>query len=217
MEECIRGNLPMEERNLKRIHERTLGRKKESLQQEIFHLNPLSSTCRDEDSVLDQLEQAICQKNNEGEVIGGVLFQLTTENYFRSKQKCEEAMREAIKSSAIHRKCHEAFINSQPLDIRGQIQEIDEQYHKKAVGPAVSEVLEKGHRELNELGNVLKRIPGSPAEIRVIGQGPDQVKLSWQPPKENPQATECYAVWKREKGRQWERVRETKKKCYYSN
>ena len=211
MEECLTGNLPMEERNLKRIHEQTLSRKRKSLQKEIYHLNPLSSTSEGEDPVLGQLEQAICQTNNEGQVIGGVLFQFTSQNYFRSKQKCEDVLREAIENSAIHKKCHEAFINSQPLDINRQIQEIDEQYHKRAVGPAVSEVLEMGHRELNELGNVLNRIPGPPAEVRVIGQGPDQVKLSWQPPKENPQATECYVVWKREKGREWERVRATKK------
>ena len=35
MEECLGGNLPMEKRNLMRIHEQILSRKRESLQQEI--------------------------------------------------------------------------------------------------------------------------------------------------------------------------------------
>ena len=32
-----------------------------------------------------------------------------------------------------------------------------------------------------------------------------------QPPEKNPEAAESYEVWRREEGKQWERVRETKK------
>ncbi len=32
-----------------------------------------------------------------------------------------------------------------------------------------------------------------------------------QPPEKNPEAAESYVVWKQEEGKQWERVRETKK------
>ena len=144
-------------------------------------------------------------------MIGGVLFQFTTQNYSKSKQQCEEVLMEAVKSSGIHKKCQEAFINSQPLDIMAEIQEIDRQYHRQAVGPAAIEVLEKGHRELNQLGDSLKRIPGPPREVRSIGWGPDRVKLSWQPPEKNPEAAESYVVWKQEEGKQWERVKETKR------
>ncbi len=108
MEECLGDNLPMEERNLMRIHQQTLSRKRESLQQEIRRLKPLSSTSGDKHPVLSQLEQAISQTNEGGEVIGGVLFR-------------------------------------------------------------------------------------------------------WQPPEKNPEAAESYVVWKQEEGKQWERVRETKK------
>ncbi len=211
MEECLGDNLPMEERNLMRIHQQTLSRKRESLQLEIRRLKPLSSTSGDKDPVLSQLEQAISQTNKGGDVIGGVLFQFTTHNYSKSKQQCEEVLMEAVKSSGIHKKCQEAFINSQPLDIMAEIQEIDRQYHRQAVGPAASEVLEKGHRELNQLGDSLKRIPGPPGKVVIIGRGSDRVKLSWQPPEKNPEAAESYVVWKQEEGKQWERVRETKK------
>ncbi len=211
MEECLGGNLPMEERNLMRIHEQTLSRKRESLQQEICRLKPLSSTPGDKDPILSQLEQAISQTNEGGEVIGGVLFQFTTHNYSKSKQQCEEVLMEAVKSSGIRKKCQEAFINSHPLDIMAEIWDIHTQYCKQAVGPAAGKVLKKGHRELNQLGDSLKRIPGPPREMRDIGRGSDRVKLSWQPPEKNPEAAESYVVWKQEEGMQWERVRETKK------
>ncbi len=128
-----------------------------------------------------------------------------------TKQQCEEVLMESVKSSGIHQKCEEAFINSHPLEMMAEIQEIDEQCHRQAVGPAASEVLEKGRRELNQLGDLLKRIPGPPGEVEIIGEGPDQVKLSWQPPEKNSEAAERYMVWKQEEGEQWERVRETKR------
>ena len=77
-------------------------------------------------------------------------------------------------------------MNSHPLDIMAEIREIDEQYHRQAVGLAASEVLEKGRKEVDQLGDSLKRIPGPPGEVRVIGWGPDGVKLRWQPPVKNP-------------------------------
>ncbi len=77
MEECLGDNLPVEEKNLMRIHEQTLSRKRESLEQEIHRLKPLSSTSGDKDPVLSELEQAINQMNGRDEVIGGILFQFT--------------------------------------------------------------------------------------------------------------------------------------------
>ena len=211
MEESLGDNLPMEERNLMRIHEQILNRKRKSLQQEICRLKPLSSTSRDKDSALSQLEQAISHTNTGSEVIGGILFQFTTQNYSKSKQQCEEVLMEAVKDSGIHKKCQEAFSNSEPLDIMAEIQEIDDQYHRQAVRPAASEALEKGHRELRQLEDLLKRIPGPPSEVKIIGQAFDRVKLSWEPPLKNPEAAEWYVVWKQEEGGQWEKVRETRK------
>ena len=58
----------------------------------------------------------------------------------------------------------------------------------QAVVPAAAgEVLKKGHRELNQLGASLKRIPGPPSEVVVMGKGSDQVKLNWQPPEKTLQ------------------------------
>ena len=211
METSLRGNLPMEESNLTRLHQQTLNRKRESLQQETRRLDPLSIICGDSESVLSRLEQAIVQRSAEGNVVGGVLFQFTTQNYSTSKQQCEEVFRELVKSSRVQEKCQKAVKNSDPLNIGIEIEKIDEDYHRKAVGPAAREVLEKGHRELNQLEDMLNRIPGPPENVKYIGWGPDRIKLAWDPPLTNPEAAESYVVWKREKGKTWERVRETKK------
>ena len=210
MEASLRGNLPMEESNLTRLHQQTLNRKRESLQQEMRRLDPLSIISGDGESVLSRLEQAIVQRSVEGKVVGGVLFQFTTQNYSTSKQQCEELLKKLVKSSEIHNNCNAAFMESRPLDINAEIQVIDEAYASQAVGPAACEVLEKGHVELNALGDSLKKIPGPPRHITAIGTGSDRIKLGWEPPVQNPGAVESYIVWKREEGNAWEKFRDTK-------
>ena len=144
-------------------------------------------------------------------MVGGVLFQFTTQNYSTSKQQCEEVFKKLVESSGIDKKCNAAFMESQPLDISRQIQEIDKAYVSQAVGPAAGEVLEKGHVELSALGDLLKQIPGPPQDVKIIGEGSDRLKLGWKPPLQNPGAVESYVVWKRKEGNAWEKVRETKR------
>ena len=213
MEAYLRSHPPMDEESLRRKHEETLCSKMESLQQAIHQLKPLSSTSGGEDPVLGELEEAISRRGEGGEVIGGVLFQFTTLNYSKSKQQCEEALEEVVNSSGFHQKCQEAFLNSKALDLRKQIQEIEEQYHKhsKAVGAAAEKVLEKRCRELAQLWDMLKFIPGPPSDVEIVGEGPDRVKLSWLPPKQNPEVAESYIVWKQEEAKQWEVVTKTSK------
>ena len=54
-----------------------------------------------------------------------------------------------------------------------QISVIKKQYYKQAIGPAAREMLEKGHRELQQKVDLLKKIPGPPGEVEVIGRGSD--------------------------------------------
>ena len=61
-------------------------------------------------------------------------------------------------------------------------------------------MLEKGLSELNQLRDTLKMIPGSPHYVEVLGEGSDRIKLSWEPPKINPEVVEVYAVSKRIEG-----------------
>ena len=86
MEESLKGSLPMEERNLMRIHLQTLDRKRRSLQEQNYRINPLNSSSEDVEPLLSQLEQEIIKwsepADDEGErkVVGGVVFQFVTQN-----------------------------------------------------------------------------------------------------------------------------------------
>ena len=221
MEESLRGNLPMEERNIMRIHEITLNKMKRSLEQESFHINPLNSSPEDVEPLLKELENAIVKWDKEEElvddikerkIIGGVLFQFVTRNFSESKRHCEELFNALVKDSKFNESCNEAIQNSIIFDISGIILSISEAYNKKAIGPAAKDVLEKGHKGLNEMSKILKKVPGVPQEVGIIGIGPDRIKLSWKPPKHNPKAAEKYIVSKR-KGDEgmWEEIKTTKK------
>ena len=194
MEESLKGNLPMEEGNLSRIHEQTKRRKMELLQKEIYQVDPLNTLSEKINVLLKQLEQAISRTNEQGEVCGGILFQFTTQNYSKSQQNCEEVLKEVVENSKIRTKFEEAIIKSTPLDPTGLMDEIEIEYYKQAVGPAAKYVFESGRKNLHELAATLLKIPGPPREIRTIGVGPDRVKLTWKPPKENPDAAEIYVV-----------------------
>ena len=220
MEESLRGNLPMEERNLMRIHEITLGKMKRSLEQESFHINPLNSSPEDVEPLLRELENAIVEWDKEEEliddvkerkIIGRVLFQFFTRNFSESKRQCEELFNALVKASKVDEYYNEAIQSSKIFDVSGIILAIDKVYNMKAIGPAAKDVLEKGHKGLNEMSEILKMIPGVPQDVVIIGQGPDRVKLSWKPPKHNPEAAEKYIVSKREgDDGMWEEILTTK-------
>ena len=53
-------------------------------------------------------------------------------------------------------------------------------------------------------------IPGCPQDVKVIGRGPDRIKLSWDSPAHNPEAAELYVVSMRVEGGAWEEVKRTK-------
>ena len=251
MEVSLRGNLPMEERNLMRIHEQILTKKREALKQEIRRLDPLSFT--DQNAMVRQLQHAIMgvegrdeqgtgkgkigeeegkrgeREENEGgggqdnsensaraegenkRVLGGALFRFTTQNYTKSKEYCEKIWDEEIKKSEILEVCEDAIIDSKVIDISVQLQQLDSSYNERAIGPAVKEVLDRAHRELNTTLDVLKKIPSEPRDVKVIGCAPDRMKLAWLPPEKNPEAVEYYVVLIRKKGDEWEKAKETKK------
>ena len=160
MEESLKGILPLEERNLMRIHELTLIKKIADLQQEVHRINPLNSSPDNMKPLMSKLEHEIMKwsKPDEREVVGGVLFQFTTENHSKSKQHCEELLREHVQDNKVKDKVTEAVQSSKPLNIKGEIQAITHQYNEVAVGPAASEVLEKGLMELNQLERTLNSL-----------------------------------------------------------
>ena len=212
MKESLKGILPLEERNLMRIHDQKLIRKRHKLQQKVCSINPLNSGAEDLDLFFSQLEQEIIKGDDEeeSEVVGGALFQFTTQNYSESKQHCEELFEKFVEHFKLRDKVTEAIKSSKPLNIKGEVQTIIHQYNERAVGPAASEVLEKGLMELKKLEKALKKIPGCPRDVKVIGRGPDRIKLSWNPPANNPEAADLYVVSMRVEGGEWEEVKRTK-------
>ena len=216
MEEALEGNLPMEESNLLRIHRQTLKGKKSDLREEICRVNPLHSSDEDTQPLLDQLEQDILQwsepsNNGEWKVTGGVLYQFTERNHSASKKQCEQLLAELVNIIKVQQKVQKAIKDSLPLNIQEEVSVITESYNMQAVGPAARQVLERGMSELNQLSDILKKIPGQPQNVNVIGRSSDRVKLSWDPPKHNPEAVEEYVVYKRIKDGEWEEAVRTKK------
>ena len=215
MEESLKGILPLEERNLMRIHEQKLKRKKHKLEQEVRCINPVNSSKENVDPLVSQLEQEIIKWSKPGdeaerEVVGGVLFQFTTQNYSKSKQHCEELFGKLVEHFKVKDKVTEAVQSSKPLEIQKEIQAITHHYNTRAVGPAANEVLEKGLMELNQLEKTLMMIPGCPQDVEAIGTAFDRIKLSWNPPAHNPEAAELYVVSMRVEGGAWEEVKRTK-------
>ena len=216
MEEALEGNLPMEERNLLRIHQQTLKRKKSDLRKETCRVNPLHSSDEEIQPLLKQLEQDIVQwsqhsDDRERRVTGATLYRFTEKNFSLSKERCEKQLANLMAKSKVHHKVQEAIKDSVPLDIQNEASQITEDYLRLAVGPAAHEVLRRGLSELSQLSDILQKIPGQPQNVEVIGRGHDRVKLSWDPPFHNPQAADEYVVYKRSESEGWEEaVRTTK-------
>ena len=216
MEEALEGNLPMEERNLLRIHQQTLKRKKSALKEEIRRVNPLHSSDEEAQPFLEQLEEEVVQwsepsKDGEREVTGGALYQFIVKNNKASKEHCEKLFEDLVKESKVQEKIDNAVKKSVCLNVQNEVRCITEKYNRMAVGPAASEVLERGLSELSQLSDILKKIPGKPRNIKVIGTGSDRLKLSWDPPEHNPEAAEEYLVYKKAQGGDWEEAARTEK------
>ena len=216
MEEALEGNLPMEERNLLRIHQQTLKRKKSALKEEICRVNPLHSSDEEAQPFLDQLEEEVIQwskpsKDGEREVTGGALYQFIVKNNKASKEHCERLFEDLVKESKVQEKVANAVKKSICLGVQNDVRCITAKYNRTAVGPAASEVLERGLSELSQLSDTLKKIPGQLRNIKVIGTGSDRLKLSWDPPEHNPEAVEEYLVYKKVQGGDWEEAARTEK------
>ena len=215
MEEALEGNLPMEERNLLRLHQQTLNQKKEDLKEEIYRINPLHSKDHQTQPLLDQLEQSIVEwsePGNEGErkATGGVLHRFTVQNFTSSKEQCQSLFKELLKTYKVQDGVNKAVRNSEPLDIAVEKYKIGEEYHKRAVGPAAGKILEKGLSELNQLSDILKKIPGQPRNVRAE-YGHNKVKLYWDIPEQNPEAVDEYVVYRRAEKREWEEAGRTER------
>ena len=83
-------------------------------------------------------------------------------------------------------------------------------YKEKSLGPASSEILDKGLSEIEQLTSILKKIPGRSRNVWIIGQSTDRIILSWMPPEHNPDAVKEYVVYKKDQDGIWKEVARTK-------
>lgn len=216
MEDTLEGNLPMEEHNLLRIHQQILDAKKRALRDEIRRIDPLHSSDEAAKPVLDTLELKIAKWGEPDEkgklkVNEGALYHFTSENYFCSKRYCQKLFTELVEVVKIHKKFQKSVAKSIPLDIAREIEMVTEKYITDSIGPATKEVLETGLSELNQLSDTLKMIPGAPQKVEIVGTGVDQIKLSWEPPKENPEAVDEYVICIENEDGELDEVARTKK------
>ena len=211
MEQSLKGNFPMEERNLMQIHQQIIKVKKILLEEKTNDVDPLHAA--DEAvELLRKFEKEIEQWNeSKTGIVGGALFQFTTENQSTSKQHCEQIFSTLVRESKLETIVSEAILDSQPLDISEEVETIIQHYNSTAIGPATAEVMERGMTEIQQLRDTLKMIPGKPQNLKEIGIDIDRIKLSWDPPENNPEAVEFYVISKRIKGGKWEEVKRTEK------
>ena len=203
-------------RNLSRIHEHFLSQKRGLLREKIRAIDPLHSSDNDAKPLLDKLEKEIIGLSHDSECpqqkkqTRCSMCLLREENCTASKKFCEELFVELVTAKEIEEKVDSALNDSEPLDIQADIDEIRGEYEKRAVGPAAGEVLESRLSNLAQLGETLRFIPGKPQEMKVARSGSNQMKLSWKPPLQNPEAVEEYVVHARPKKGQWEEVARTR-------
>ena len=167
MEEALeKEKLPMKQEWLMGIHHQILSRKKSILKEKICRINPLQSSNKEVELLLDQLEQGIvqwskqCENEETRQVVEGSLLQFTTLYFSKSKGHCQTLFMQLMAESNIQQKVTEALRNSQPLDITAEVDKIVAEYEEKSLGPASSEILDKGLSEIEQLTSILKQIPG---------------------------------------------------------
>ena len=158
------------------IHHQILSGKKSILKENICRINPLHSSNKEVELLLDQLEQGIvqwskqCENEETRQVVGGSLLQFTTLNFSKSKEHCQTLFMQLMAKSNIQQKVTEALRNSQPLDITAEVDTIVAEYEEKSLGPASGEILDKGISEIEQFTSILKKIPGRPRDVWIIGQ-----------------------------------------------
>ena len=187
---------------------------KTALEKKIYSASPVGSRVEVLEVMLSQLKHSIIESSGEDEnqVVGGIIFQFVTQNYSKSKIFCESLFRDLLKYSNIRGKVDQAVQTSKPLSLDDDVEFITHRYQRRAIGPAALQVLTNVLSELNKLKDTVKMIPGSVRDFKILGKGPDKVKLGWKPPEHNPEAVEKYIVLMQvgDDG-EWEEAKRTKK------
>lgn len=140
---------------------------------------------------------------------GGLLLRFVQQNYKLSEEMCERLWDRLFEESGIRSRAVRALNRSKAIDIGSDMTALVEQYMENAVGPAKIRVLER-KRVASDMENMLRDLPGPPANVRLVGRDRDKQKIRWDPPIINSGAARWYVVEKRTK-EGWENVAKTEK------
>ena len=116
--------------------------------------------------------------NCTGRVVGGILLKYIQENYEKSKERCCQTF--------------DHIVEPMKHNLTRAVDGISDAYYTMAVGPAKNEVFALKMNEFTELAGRLA--PGSPRNLRVVGQAKDKLKIRWKRPRLHPRAVKEYEV-----------------------
>lgn len=170
-------------RTLIGIHQSILDGKVKEFQREINQcMGSISEERKTE--LLSRLENRVVKYektsdgNCTGRVIDGILLKYIQENYKKSKERCNQTFDHIV----------EPLKNNLTRAVDG----IREEYFSMAVGPAKNDVFDLKMSEFMELASRLA--PGSPRNVRVVGQAKNKLKIRWKRPELHPRAVKGYEV-----------------------
>ena len=174
---------PIPSKTLIGIHQSILDGKIKEFRREINRcMGAISEERKTE--LLSRLENRIVkyEKTSDGNctsrVIDGILLKYIQENYKKSKERCNQTFDHVV----------EPLKNNltRALDV------LREEYFSMAVGPAKNDVFDLKMSEF--MGIACRLAPGSPRNVRVVGQAKNKLKIRWKRPELHPRAVKGYEV-----------------------
>ena len=218
MRTLLENNLPVVDglhgetgNTLMNSHLQVFAKKRLKFQQAIasFHSPSLTENLSNfETNLMANFDKDIVEYSQGGRqdnVIGGRLYSFMQENIRSSELACTSLYNDKY-SKIIQPKLQNALALRIPTNIDLELQQLDTEYFREAVGPAVSDMYFQLRDNSSKLEADLLLIPGQVLDLKIVGVSRDRVKLRWKRPEINPCAVEWYIIMIKSRGKKWEMV-----------
>ena len=206
MEASVGTKFPLEEcdqdehsETLLSIHNRIVAPKLERFQSEVRHFLPGKddpSVDQRRKKVLLMFQTQICQQSENGAVEDGALHCFTVRNYTASRLHCQQVELEVFRGA--RQKLQLARNGKSESNcgiISSALLEAEQEYYKRAIGPAKFEVCSEVRRKLEEDSeDLIRNVPGKPRNLLSTGASSDKIKLQWVETNMNPGVVDFYEV-----------------------
>jgi hypothetical protein len=215
MEEQACSLFPMEERyvgdcqsgnredTLLSIHNRVMNPKLKRFQNQVDSFLPTTRDAGDvaverkKESLLQSFRSDICQLSTRGDeviVMNGVLHQFVVENYRLSREHSRAVEASAFKH--IRLKIANAAASRMSIvdDIIDDVLAAEEDYHKRAIGPARVEIGREVRCELESSLDLIQSIPGCPTALHSTSANSSCITLEWVETNSHPGVVDCYEL-----------------------